>query len=162
MIHEGDRVQKGWLQRFLKDPRPIRPMSEGRMPSFRLSEGEAAAIAEYIAAALVDRQQAKGTGAEAVKDGPGVPAGLAARGQKLFEEELGCRTCHRLGGEGARGAPDLTDARDRLDPRWLVRWLKDPKVILPATPMPKVGLSDEEARAVAAYLLNHRARRASK
>lgn len=34
----------------------------------------------------------------------------------------------------------------------LVRWIKDPKLVEPGTAMPDLGLSDEQARDVAAYL----------
>jgi cytochrome c len=34
----------------------------------------------------------------------------------------------------------------------LVRWIKDPKAVEPGTAMPDLGLTDDEARDVAAYL----------
>ena len=33
-------------------------------------------------------------------------------------------------------APDLTLARERLKPDWMVQWLKDPQVLQPGTMMP--------------------------
>ena len=34
----------------------------------------------------------------------------------------------------------------------LVRWIKDPELVEPGTAMPDLGLTDSEARDVAAYL----------
>ena len=39
-------------------------------------------------------------------------------------------------------------------PENLVRWIRDPKGVKPETAMPVTGISDEEARDVAAYLLS--------
>lgn len=37
-------------------------------------------------------------------------------------------------------------------PANLVRWIKDPKSVEPGTDMPDLGLTDQQARDVAAYL----------
>jgi putative heme-binding domain-containing protein len=37
-----------------------------------------------------------------------VPAGDRARGQALFEKKGGCTSCHRVGTQGSRTAPDLS------------------------------------------------------
>ena len=33
-------------------------------------------------------------------------------------------------------APDLTMARQRLNPNWILKWLKDPQKVQPGTKMP--------------------------
>jgi putative heme-binding domain-containing protein len=38
-----------------------------------------------------------------------VKAGDAARGRAIFDGKGACRTCHRVGTQGSRVAPDLTD-----------------------------------------------------
>jgi putative heme-binding domain-containing protein len=42
-------------------------------------------------------------------DAASVKAGDAGRGRSVFEGKGGCRRCHRVGAEGARAAPNLSD-----------------------------------------------------
>jgi cytochrome c len=91
-----------------------------------------------------------------------VREGDAGRGHERIEY-YGCGACHRIGGvEGANGrvGPSLRhfDANrfiaGRLPntPDNVVRWILDPQAIEPDTIMPDLGLSEAEARDVAAYL----------
>lgn len=74
-----------------------------------------------------------------------------------------CGACHTIPGiydaNGMVGPPLLWFARRTYvggelpnNPPNLVRWLKDPKAVEPGTAMPDLGLSDQDARDVAAYL----------
>jgi len=74
-----------------------------------------------------------------------------------------CGACHTIPGiddaNGMVGPPLIWFARRTYvggevpnTPPNLVRWLKDPKSIEPGTAMPDLGLSDQDARDVAAYL----------
>jgi cytochrome c len=74
-----------------------------------------------------------------------------------------CGACHVIPGiRGAHGvvAPPLTQFALRTyiggevpnTPQNLVRWIRDPHEVEPRTAMPNLGLSDPEARDVAAYL----------
>src|SRR5207247_10756734 len=61
-------------------------------------------------------------------------------GKQLFET-LKCQQCHVLGAipkdqPTANLAPDLRMAPDRLQPDWILEWLKKPSDILPGTRMP--------------------------
>ena len=56
-------------------------------------------------------------------------------------EKLKCQQCHVLGAipkdqPTANLAPDLRMAPDRLNPDWILQWLKNPAAILPGTRMP--------------------------
>jgi mono/diheme cytochrome c family protein len=51
LFMEGDKVQTGWLYRFLKDPEQIRFTPVLRMPKFNMSDEEARILASYFAAA---------------------------------------------------------------------------------------------------------------
>src|SRR5436305_15056112 len=63
-----------------------------------------------------------------------------ATGKELFEL-LKCQSCHVLG-EVPKDkpidnlAPDLPLASERLQPDWILSWLKAPAAILPGTRMP--------------------------
>ena len=69
-------------------------------------------------------------------------------GEKLHE--LGaCNNCHFYGTEfpiqGAQTwAPNMALTKERLQPAWVMDWLKDPQVIMPGTKMPAPFLPDKE------------------
>jgi len=153
---EGSKVREPWLLSFLKQPHPIRPQAEARMPSFRLTDAEARALTAYIRESL----NAPAAPRHIFRPGEVTPA-LIAEGKRLFEGEVGCRTCHRIEKEGALGGPELTGIASRLEEGWLFHWIRDPKRFDAHAPMPKVGLTDGEAKAVAAYLLHRQAPKAS-
>lgn len=87
------------------------------------------------------------------------------RGKTLIEKS-GCAGCHsipgvRHAGTPGRVGPPLEAFGRRLyvagmlpnTPEQLARWIQDPPAINPGTGMPRVGLSAQESRDVAAYLL---------
>jgi cytochrome c len=91
-----------------------------------------------------------------------VPGGDADRGQELTAS-FGCGSCHTIPGiEGADAVvgPPLTDMGRREyiagklpnRPDNMIRWLIDPQAVEPGTAMPNMGISERQARDVAAYL----------
>jgi cytochrome c1 len=75
----------------------------------------------------------------------------------------GCGSCHLIPGvSGARGlvGPPLTHFAQRAfiagqvpnNSEFLVRWISVPQAIEPGTAMPNLGVSEHEARDIAAYL----------
>lgn len=92
-----------------------------------------------------------------------VVGGDAERGRQLIAE-YGCGACHHIPGvAGAVGrmAPPLTDLAGRTviagsvpnTAGNLIAWLEDPPAIQPRTAMPAMGVSEAEARHMAAHLL---------
>jgi cytochrome c len=93
---------------------------------------------------------------------PGITIGSPLRGAELIDQ-FGCGSCHVIPGisdtEGHVGPP-LDDFGDRKfiagavtnNEANLVRWLLDPESIEPGTRMPDLGLTEQEAHDVAAYL----------
>ncbi len=148
---EGSKVRERWLLGFLEEPTLLRPQGEARMPSFRLSNAEALALTSYIRETLTTPDVTR-----TVFRSDEVTGALIAEGKRLFEGELGCRTCHRIDKEGAFGGPELTSVASRLEEGWLFHWIRDPKRFDPHAPMPKVGITDDEAKAVTAYLAHRR------
>jgi cytochrome c553 len=73
------------------------------------------------------------------------------RGKALFTEK-GCYGCHTIGATGTPIAQDLSRAGRRYRESDLARWLNDPSAPRPMRHMPKLELSDTEARDLAAYL----------
>jgi cytochrome c1 len=78
--------------------------------------------------------------------------------------QFGCAGCHQIPGiRGPAGkiGPPLANVGSRIylggrvvnTPKTLVDWIADPHQLDPASAMPTTGISREEARDVAAYLL---------
>lgn len=93
---------------------------------------------------------------------PTVAGGDAARGAALIAQ-YGCGSCHRIPGIAlARGTvgPPLGNLARRVylggvvpnAPEHLILWLMDPQALDPPTAMPNLGLSEAQARDIAAYL----------
>ena len=79
----------------------------------------------------------------------------------------GCAGCHTIPGVRAANGlvgPPLQKFADRVyiggvlanRPDNLVRWIVNPRAVSPKTAMPRTGISEAEARHVAAYLLTLR------
>jgi mono/diheme cytochrome c family protein len=149
LAYEGSKVRPDWLLSFLKQPHHIRPLVLARMPSFPLTEAEAVNLRDYIMLTFRD---------DRVPQTPqmvqAITPELAAQGEKLYWEKYPCFTCHQIQGKagGAAVGPDLTDAWKRLNPDWMVQWIKNPQAFDPATLMPNLGVQDAEANALVAYL----------
>lgn len=91
-----------------------------------------------------------------------ITGGDPDRGQALVKR-YGCAGCHTIPGvRGANGlvGPPLQKFGSRVyiagvvtnTPDNLIRWLKDPPGLDPKTAMPATGVSDADARDIAAYL----------
>jgi mono/diheme cytochrome c family protein len=76
---------------------------------------------------------------------------LVARGRQLFAD-TGCYGCHTVGVAGTPIGPDLRTVGARYGESTLARWLRDPAAQEPTRHMPKLDLTEAEARALAAYL----------
>jgi cytochrome c1 len=96
------------------------------------------------------------------REAASITGGDPARAPELMRH-YGCVACHTIPGvPGAVGlvGPPLTAMASRgyiggvlpNAPDNMVRWLLDPKAVDSLTAMPKVGLTDAEARHIAAYL----------
>ena len=91
-----------------------------------------------------------------------VRGGNPQRGIRLIERD-GCGTCHVIPGiDGADGVvgPPLTGVGRRIylagvlrnTPNNMTEWLVHPQAVIPGNAMPNMGLSDRQARDIAAYL----------
>lgn len=93
-------------------------------------------------------------GARASPRGLAPPPPAVARGRLLFDQ-LGCLNCHTIRGIGGIVGPDLTVVGlRRPDFGWLADHLRDPRSIVPATPMPAFPLQGESLSDLVAFLLS--------
>jgi len=83
----------------------------------------------------------------------GHDASLIDQGEKLFRKKKSCFACHQLEeDEGGLVGPDLSRAGFSYTPEWIFTWLGNPQRIKPQSKMPNLGLSNEECRAITAFL----------
>jgi cytochrome c2 len=88
--------------------------------------------------------------------------GDPGRGQRTIKQ-YGCETCHRIpgvsGAAGTVGPPldrmarrSFVAGRLSNSPENLIQWIRDPQAVDPRTAMPDTGVTDQDARDIAAYL----------
>jgi ubiquinol-cytochrome c reductase cytochrome b subunit len=153
LAFEGSVVQRDWLRGYLAAPTPIRYDWTGaplavRMPDFLLADDELDALVAHLATRTEERFDL------AALEEPAAPKEVE-RGRALVEE-LDCRSCHVLGGAGEPVGPDLDGAGARLRPGYVAAIVLDPEGVVPMTSMTDFGLLEEEALAIARYLMTLR------
>jgi mono/diheme cytochrome c family protein len=82
---------------------------------------------------------------------------------KELVQKVGCIGCHMIKGVDEqwakvenRSGPYLSALGSKVDPNWLVSWLKKPDHYDPTTIMPSFRLTDKEANDIAAFLLSQK------
>lgn len=153
------KTNKDWIKNWIWNPKSFNPKS--KMPVFFMQPNNSApefmkknqvevnAIAEYLTHT-----------AKEFKPGYKYTGGNADRGKDLIET-VGCVGCHMVEGiddkwnkVGSRKGTYLTGTGSKVDPDWLVSWLKKPNHYQPDTVMPSFRLTDGEANDIASYLLS--------
>ena len=133
------------------DPPQNAPRHRDRMLHFRPSTLLLLATAALALAGCGARER-----------GLAMAGGEAGRGKALVER-YGCIACHAIPGiAGPQGnvGPPLMHIGKRVylagilphTPAAMLAWLRDPPAVDPGTAMPRLGLSEQEARDIAAYL----------
>ncbi len=129
LVKQGHRVQTDWINNFLQNVHPIRPYVKVRMPSFNFSNEELNALVTYFQA---DAHQPTFENLGPVQWEPGEREAA----QRIWNE-LACTTCHTIGFTNDEPqAPALKNAKLRLRPSWIEKWLTNPTEIMPYTTMP--------------------------
>ncbi len=156
----GARYSQEWVEAYLLQPRDLRPGLPNGMPRLDLTVEDARDLAAYLV---------RGASEPVPPIGP--EDADMGKGREILDTK-GCGNCHKFTGVaavgfsplpvslrpgdfaiGARLAPDLRVTRDRFSYPRLLQWLLDPRSVKPDTRMPKVLLSNEEARDLAQYIL---------
>jgi mono/diheme cytochrome c family protein len=159
LLKIASKVDKEWFKSWVWEPRSFNKHS--KMPAFfrqsnnskpehiRYNMTEVNAMAEYIwekSKSYTPNEKYKG--------------GSAENGKKIISE-VGCLGCHGVDGiedqsnkiKGYAG-PWLSNLGSKVQPDWLVSWLKKPWHYQEDTIMPSMRLSDTEANDIAEYLLS--------
>ncbi len=161
LLKIAGKVDKEWFKSWVWEPKAFNKHT--KMPAFfrqsnnskpefvRLNLAEVNAMAEYI--------WDKSKGYEPNEKYRG---GNADKGKELIST-VGCMGCHGVDGiedqskaVKAYAGPWLSGLGSKVQPDWLVSWLKKPWHYQEDTIMPSMRLSDQEANDIAAYLLSLR------
>lgn len=151
--HEGSKLNRDWVYSFLKNPSRIRPvgfipLTKTMMPNFQLSDEEARAITEFLMTKKDEGISKQDIVRLTITDAE------IERGKRLFEKEYGCIACHKTGEEGGIVGPDLRQAAKRLRPEWMFNWIKNPQSIRHDSPMPNLGVPDDNIRSMIVYIMS--------
>ncbi len=147
---EGSSVQRQWLVDFLKNPGTLRPALIRRMPRFNFTDAEAGQLADYMMTVYqspaIDRDSLPLSG---------YPQGQVELGRQLFYGKYSCQGCHIVDTKTDKGyiGPTLTRVGSRLTAAWIYQWMKNPQALRPGTIEPNRAMSDEDARALTAFLM---------
>jgi cytochrome c551/c552 len=150
LLTEGARVDPEWMLRFLKNPalndkdtnrNGVRSYLQVRMPTFSFSENELGKLVRFFQA--LSRQPFPYIPEEI----PILTAKETEMARSLFGSTAApCLKCHATGDpahDRFASAPNFLQARGRLKPDWMERWIVDPQAIAPGTSMPS-GLFKRE------------------
>ena len=150
LLTEGARVEPEWLLHFLTNPalndtdtnrNGVRSYLQVRMPTFSFSENELGKLVRFFQA--LARQPFPYIPDHA----PVLTAKEIEMARSLFSSPAApCLKCHATGDaahDRIATAPNFLQAKGRLKPDWVERWIIDPQAISPGTSMPS-GLFKRE------------------
>ncbi len=152
LVHAGSRFREDWLAAWILDPRAHR--KDATMPAL-LGGFEQKADREQAArdvAAFLAGLSPAAHGEES----PKAQATSHHRGNALFED-LGCIVCHRLTPNSEVdpwNRQSLTEVASKFQPGQLQKFIQQPHEHFPTSYMPNFGLTDQEAEALAGFLIS--------
>jgi len=151
--YAGSKFAPGFLEKWLADPKPIRPLEYNSLTKKnalnhpRLSPAEGVEVAAY----LMSLKSAD------VKDGVVQPKDNP-KGRAIFIKKQACYGCHEVLARGktagGRSGPSLIGASKRLNPDWIYAYMTKPRIFKPVKDMPDYTgyINDAEMKDLSAYV----------
>ncbi len=162
LTESGKKFKVDYLWESIADPRAN--LATSVMPQFQLTEAQTRALVVFLksrkgrnfAETGLSQFRARlvsGTDLVQATVKPVVIQASTAlqQGQKLIADRA-CTACHKLGDKDGGIAPDLSFAGALKDEQWLFDHFQNPRSRVPDSIMPAFRFSDEEFRAMSAYL----------
>jgi cytochrome c1 len=79
---------------------------------------------------------------------------MREQGRQLYYGKFACQSCHIIDNKTDKGyiGPALWSVGSRLTPVWIYQYEKNPQALRPGTLEPNQHMTDDEARALTAFL----------
>lgn len=154
----GSRVRREWIAQWLYHPDALREAKHREMPTMldanSIADRQTALdLATFLSGINAERPEAGSANTENTR----FSTDQIELGSQLFQS-LNCKVCHHLEGALARDPfqrLSLSFVRWKLSPSNLIHFLQKPNEHYTLSRMPRFALTDDEAAALAAYLLHH-------
>lgn len=140
LMDAGARFHQEWMAAWIQDPRGARPGAT--MPHLPLSKEQAGDVAAYLAS--LGKPVETKLNEDKVATGGGLFGSLGC---------VGCHTSPDYSAEDEHHRIPLAHVKGKYQPAALVEFLKMPGMHNPFIRMPNFRLTDDEAGALAAYLI---------
>ena len=162
--YAGDKFNEAWLVQWLQNPTRIRPAGELYFRHVKAGAKQdvvdessltahpklAADDAQAAAKALMALAPAGLVEKGAFKNQP-VPAMI---GTMFFNKLRGCASCHRSKPDfGGQSGPELYTAGERLQPDYILAYMKDPQKFDPHVWMPTLHMNDADLQRLTGYVV---------
>lgn len=166
LYYAGIKFNQPWLEKWLQNPTTIRPAGVMPARSVRAAADKTpdtidpSALPAHLA---LSKDEAAAVAAELMKLGPDL--GLVEKGafrndppnvsmaSMLFSKLRGCASCHSAKpGNGGSSGPEMYDGGARLQPDYVVAYLRDPQKFDPHVWMPRLDLNDADVQKLAGYI----------
>jgi len=165
LFYAGNKYRKDWLVGWLQDPVRIRPA--GMYYGNHIKPGpdgdviDAATLqahvkltpseAESAAAALMDLK----ANSDLIKHGDYRPGTISmSMGELMFDKFRGCLACHEIEpGYGGLSGPEVYTVAKRLQPDYLISYMRDPQAWDPKIFMPNKHLKEQDLQKFVHYFL---------
>lgn len=149
MTKTVERKPKGYLKKFLMDPRAVK--TTAAMPKLGITSQEAdqlLAFLDWIAKVDTNDWPPKPILASAA----GVASHGLSEGERIYQSQ-GCHNCHIVSGIGGTSGPDLSHVGSRRDKAWLIGHFKAPDNYVRDSAMPKVEAPEADIEKLSDYML---------
>ena len=158
MLHELSHSRTAYLKQKLEDPHAFR--DDAKMPQYSFTEDEIEALLTLILGFSKEEPLIR----YRVEKEPSDYQPTGEFGEIL--NDVKCLSCHKIYGNGADYAPDLSIEGSKITEDWLIDYLESPDIIRPLSEqMPKFNigkkpsmaqlqLSKDEINVIADYIMN--------
>lgn len=136
LLGAGYKLDSKWLFNFLHEPTTkVRPWLKARMPTYSFNVSHLNSLVKYFNA--LDKTEFPYN----FEEDTSLSSSEYKAAEKMFTEYFECGQCHIVGNKQPSGtkdtwAPDLVLAKTRLNPQWMIDWIKNPTALVPGTKMP--------------------------
>lgn len=164
LFYAGNKYRREWLESWLQEPTRIRPAGvfyarhvvtsdegdqvdeSGLIDHPALSAEDAEAVAEALMTLRA--------GDELIKPGEYKEGSIGlSMGEMMFDKFRGCLACHQIEpGYGGLSGPEVYTAARRLQPDWMISYMRNPQAWDPRSFMPNRHLTDSDLQKLVHYM----------